>query len=304
MTDTRRTYTCATRRRVHETWDNRAMRDNERRGEVSGQGQDNADGHHADAIRNEDLFSALVIPISKFGPGKNGDPEPIGAVGTGFTFGEGTVVTCWHCVRGPLGKGEFYAAVARTGGTDQQTYDQWFRLDELEQDANGSDLALARIEATVSIGLHLAAGPAGWGDDVMACGYPLPLNTKDVETREPRINTNAMLFKGYVMRIRLSDFPGQPEGRVYELDMHAPPGMSGAPVLRAGSREVVGVVVDERGYVIETDELSDNDRTITIPLDRKLYFAYAHHLEVLSAAKGAATDGLPLAEFLAKDPSE
>ena len=170
------------------------------------------------AVRNEDLFSALVLPISKFGPGNGDQPEPIAAVGTGFTFGEQTFVTCWHCVRDPLSDCEFYAAVARSEGTDIQNYDTYFRLQDLERDANGSDLALARIGYTVPTRLMLASDPPGWGDDVMACGYPLPLNTRDFATRQPKINMNAMLFKGYVVRIRIADFPGQPETRMYELD--------------------------------------------------------------------------------------
>lgn len=150
-------------------------------------------------VRNEDLFSALVLPISKLGPGKGGEPEPIAAVGTGFTFGEQTFVTCWHCVRGPLGEGEFSSAVGRSRGTDVQAYDHYFELQNLERDGNGSDLALASVDYTAPTRLALASQPPGWGEDVMACGYPLPLSTRDPATRGPLINTNAMLFKGYVM---------------------------------------------------------------------------------------------------------
>lgn len=239
-------------------------------------------------VRNEDLFSALVLPVSRFGPGKHGEPEPIAAVGTGFTFGEQTFVTCWHCVRDPLGEGEFYAAVGRSEGTDGQDYDRYFELQNLERDRNGSDLALARVDYTVPTRLALASQPPGWGQDVMACGYPLPLNTRDAATREPLINTNAMLFKGYVIRIRNADFPGQPETRMYELDMPAPPGLSGSPVLLPDSREVVGVLVTERGYGVPGEP-------------RTIYFAYAHHLWVLRAASGTATGNLPLGQFLGRD---
>lgn len=239
-------------------------------------------------VRNEDFFSALVLPISKFGPGKDGEPKPIAAVGTGFTFGEQTLVTCWHCVRDSLAEGQFYAAVCRDEGTNSQHYDRYFELENLEQDANGSDLALATIGYTVATRLTLASQPPGWGEDVMACGYPLPLNTRDAATQKPLINTNAMLFKGYVIRIRNADFPGQPQTRMYELDMPAPPGLSGSPVLLPGSRVVVGVVVTERGYGIPGE-------------DRTLYFAFAHHLQVLHAASGTATGRLPLGEFLTRD---
>ena len=237
------------------------------------------------AIRYEDHFSALVLPITKFHRNDDGEYEPVAAAGTGFTFGEQTFVTCWHCVREPLKDDEFYAAVARSEGTDSQSYDSYWGLNDLEQDANGSDLALARIEPTVRTRLTLASDPAGWGEDVVACGYPMPLNTVNTETKLPLINTNSVLFKGYVTRIRINDFPGQPETRLYELDMPAPPGMSGSPVFRENSLEVVGVVLREQGYDIPGE-------------DRQMIFSFAHHLWVLQAAKGTATDNLPLSEYL------
>lgn len=70
--------------------------------------------------------------------------------------------------------------------------------------------------------------------------------------------------------------------------MPAPHGLSGSPLLLPNSREVVGVVVTERGYGVPGE-------------DRTIYFAYAHHLWVLRAAKGAATQGIPLGDFLARD---
>jgi hypothetical protein len=36
--------------------------------------------------------------------------------GTAFTFGEGTVVTCWHCVKRPAGPDETYGVAVRRGG--------------------------------------------------------------------------------------------------------------------------------------------------------------------------------------------
>jgi len=236
-------------------------------------------------IRYEDLFSALVLPISKFRRLKEGEYQPITAVGTGFTFGERTLVTCWHCVRDSLKDDEVYAVAARSQGTDQQNYDSVFELSDLERDANGSDLAIARIGFCVPMTLNLASDPAAWGEDVIACGYPMPLNTVEVQTQEPLINMNSSLFRGYVTRIREGDFPGQPTTRLYELDMPAPPGMSGSPVFRAESLEVVGVIVSEQGY-----EVPDTSR--------QMVFAYAHHLWVLEAARGAATDKLPLNEYL------
>jgi hypothetical protein len=61
------------------------------------------------------------------------------------------------------------------------------------------------------------------GEDVIACGCPLPLNTRDSATRQPKIKVKAVLFKGYLVRIRIADFPGQPETRMYELDIARSP---------------------------------------------------------------------------------
>ena len=76
--------------------------------------------------------------------------EPVAAVGSGFTFGEATFVTCWHCVSGPLGDGEVYGAAMRSEGTSSQTYNQVFELADLEQDAAGND-SRSRGSATPSI---------------------------------------------------------------------------------------------------------------------------------------------------------
>jgi hypothetical protein len=44
----------------------------------------------------------------------------VAVAGTGFTFGECTLVTCWHCVSGELVKGEVYGVAYRSEGLDQQ----------------------------------------------------------------------------------------------------------------------------------------------------------------------------------------
>ncbi len=43
-------------------------------------------------------------------------------------------------------------------------------------------LALTRIGYTVDPVLVLASDPAAWGKDVVTCGYPLPVSTRNPDT--------------------------------------------------------------------------------------------------------------------------
>ena len=217
-----------------------------------------------------------------------GEYEPVAAVGSGFTFGEGTFVTCWHCVSEPLGHDEVYGAAMRSEGTGSQTYDQVFELADLEQDAAGNDLALARVAYTVDPVLVLAGDPAAWGEDVVACGNPLPVNTRNLETREPKIDMNACLLRGYVTHLKTDDRPGREPVRAYELDMPAPGGVSGSPIFRPAPLEVVGVVYGE-----QEQHVPGRGTPVT--------FSYAHHLSTLRYAQATATGNRALFEHLNRD---
>jgi hypothetical protein len=236
-------------------------------------------------VSYENLFAAHVLPIAKFRRSAPGQYEPIRAVGTGFTFGEGTFVSCWHCVSDPVENDEVYCAAIRTAGIGSQAYDKVSELAYLGQDTNGSDLALARVDYSIDPVLALAEEPAAWGEDVVASGYPLPVNTRDPDTRQAKVDMNAMLLRGYVTRLRIDDRPGVLPVRAYELGMMARPGASGSPLFRPHPLEVVGVVYGEQ------DVQMGGGRPVT--------FAYAHHLSTLREARAAATQGNPLHEFLA-----
>jgi hypothetical protein len=64
--------------------------------------------------------------------------------GSAFTFGEGTLVTCWHCVKQPLGSDEFYGIAVRRGNIESPY--EFCSIDNLERDHNGADLALGHID--------------------------------------------------------------------------------------------------------------------------------------------------------------
>jgi hypothetical protein len=248
---------------------------------------DVADGQGgSEQVSYEEVFAGHALPVGRFRRLAPGEYEPVAAVGSGFTFGEGTFVTCWHCVSVPLRDDEVYGAAMRSGGIESQAYDEVYELVDLEQVATGNDLALARVNFSVDPVLTLADDPAAWGEDVVSCGYPLPLNTHDPDTRAVKIDVNAALLRGYVTRLRMDDRAGRKPVRAYELDMRAPSGVSGSPLFRPQPFEVVGVVYGQH-------EVSDGDRPVVT-------FAYAHHLSTLRGVRAAATENRRLAEYLAR----
>jgi hypothetical protein len=160
----------------------------------------------------------------------------------------------------------------------------------LARDVQGGDVALARIDIEDPMRLVLATEPFPWGAGVIACGYPLTTDTRDPTTGDPHVATEARVLRGYVTRILMDDLSGQEPMRAFELDMRAPAGMSGSPLLNPDTLEVGGLV-----YGTRTSYQPGEEEPFT--------FSLAMHLDVLRKASGPATDGLPLCDFLAREQS-
>jgi hypothetical protein len=73
------------------------------------------------------------------------------------TFGEGTVVTCWHCVQRPAGPDEACGVAVRRSGIAAGY--EFCSIDDLGRDDNDADLALGRIGWTPGRALTLATDP-------------------------------------------------------------------------------------------------------------------------------------------------
>lgn len=243
-----------------------------------------------------ELFDYHVMPIARAKRQADGSYTPTW-VGTGFTFGEGTFVTCWHCVGAGLGEDEVYFAAGREHGNQQRERDWWIELRDLARDANGADLALARIEPKFEPRLRLAADPLQWGDDVIALGFPHTLDTKDPDTGRKRIETHARVFKGYVTRLFWDEYRND---GVVELDIPAPVGMSGGPLFNAQRPLFRG------GPALEPFECYGvvyGEHALQTP-DGAHRHGVAVRLDTLRAATGPATGGLPLDEYLDRPEAE
>lgn len=86
--------------------------------------------------------SETILPIVVSDLSRN-PPKTVSFEGTGFLPASGLFVTCWHCVQAELPPRHTYAAVVFRGDSTV-----CYPLSHIERDANGSDIAIARIELT------------------------------------------------------------------------------------------------------------------------------------------------------------
>jgi hypothetical protein len=218
--------------------------------------------------------------------------------GTGFLVGKNIIVTCWHCVRAELKQNEQYVAIrpSITGWEDVSV------LADIEQDHNGSDLATARVKFEQEYKLSLTEAAGTLGTNVWSFGYPLTHVEQHPDPEFDKLFTpNPRYMESYVMRAFHYDQPGFGRTFSYELDMPALEGMSGAPIIRTRTKEILGVIYG-RNDVQTIEEFSSRDpdtgAILRPEVVRMTYFALAHHNTTLDALKSTVTQELPLRQFL------
>jgi hypothetical protein len=121
--------------------------------------------------------------------------DVVSMCGSGFILPGNLLITCWHCVRGSLKPGEYYAAAIKFDSSPWEAR----KLDNISQDPDGKDLAIANIDYTPEVGFELIDKDLNCGESVWTYGYPLT-------QVNPRPNGgNSFLIaprylQGYVMR--------------------------------------------------------------------------------------------------------
>jgi len=213
--------------------------------------------------------------------------------GTGFCVASGLLITCWHCVRRTLPEGLNYAA-AYAPNAEQGPLVQ-LDLSDIAKDQNGADLATATIQYAPPRKLSFNQSPEVFGSEVWTFGYPLSGHREaGARVIVPR------LLKGYVTRTFHHDRPGFGPTRAIELDMPAPAGLSGAPLFRANTATLLGVVYGEtESYTITETEQIDPETGVRLPESRKVItFGVAHRWETIMKAGGPATRGLSVEDYV------
>lgn len=216
--------------------------------------------------------------------------------GTGFLIAPNLFVTCWHCVRKDLPTGQAYAV-------NREQKKELFPLMNIQQDLNGTDLATANVAMIPEAELTLATKDVYEGTDVHSFGYPL-INFETLEATGERIfELDFRLLRGYVTRNFWHVDPVFGRGSAYEIDMPTPEGLSGSPLFKSGTREVLGVVFGQNEVALISSFARVNPETgYREPEIQKVYhFGLAHSTEIIQNLTSNATRNLPLAKYLQED---
>lgn len=223
--------------------------------------------------------------------------------GTGFRLAADPelLITCWHCVANDK-PGYGYAVALPEPGEPRRPY-RMHPLLTVERDAYGSDLATARIfdaPAERKVELRLATRALTGGADVWSWGYPLTSEHRS-PSGEVSFTLHGRWLEGYVTRSFWYEHPGGERIAAYELDMPAPEGLSGAPLVKRPGTEVVGVIFGSHD-VARIGEYSTVDPTTgerRPEVQRIFSFALAHYTSALTSLTGPATRGASLADYTA-----
>jgi hypothetical protein len=195
-------------------------------------------------------------------------------------------------VRDAVDAGERIVVVGIRG--DKQT---GLEVSRLTQDVHGRDIASGVVEGLPRAGFTLGTGDPAFGTPVWSFGYPL---TDPPTEHRPTWHLNGRYLQGYVTRTMVYNEPSFGDTRTIELDMRAPAGLSGAPLLRAGTRELIGMIYG----VAAAEQLEEFGRYDPVTgtrhpeLVRLEHFALAHHTTSLREHRSEATEGKALAEVM------
>lgn len=238
----------------------------------------------------------IALPLISGVVAVDGSLTDIWPAGTAFVPLPGVVITCWHCVRN--GDRSYAVLWPSVGGRPERIV----RLVDITPDPRGRDLAMGRARLRPRFPFTFSATePQGFAE-VLTVGFPLPDRTRDTSGRIV-IETTARTLRGYGVRVfdneRHVGFAPQPS---YELDMPAPGGLSGAPLLVQGEGAIslVGVVYGSADtYAIaEESHVDPATGTASLEVRRHVSFALAHRLDALRELAGEATDGTPLGNLI------
>ena len=239
----------------------------------------------------------VILPIFK--TKVSGAYELISYQGTGFIIAPKVLMTCWHCVDEPLKENEQYAAiVVREDGSDHTL----FPLSNIERDSNGMDLATASHEYIPSeYLLKLALNDVPFGTEIWTYGYPFTTPER-LRDRSLRFTVPPQFFKGYIVRNLVFKQPDFGDVPSYELDLHVPKGLSGAPLMKVGDTVVIGVIYGSNDIAtIEHISAVDPESGKNEPeIQRIVSLGLAHHTANLLQANGKATDNLSLLDYYMK----
>lgn len=242
-----------------------------------------------------------ILPVFRCSIDAMGAHRPLEFMGTSFVAVPGVLVTCRHCVPDlELPDGEFYAAMDASDAKEGQPSRSGasYRLVDLEHDSRGHDLALARVPSTISpVGRLSSALITGIGFDVGTLAYPGTAGVHDPNLDLRVFGLVGRWLQGYVTRSFLYSPPdGGPPRRSWEIDMTAPGGTSGAPLIVLSPHERAGTIV---GVIYGRYPAFADVAEGALIQEPPVWFSLAHTDDVLLGLAGTATGGRRLLDLAA-----
>jgi V8-like Glu-specific endopeptidase len=219
---------------------------------------------------------------------------PLTFEGTGFVIADNLFVTCWHCVQQKLSPNVKYAAIAKQ---EHEEY-KGFTFFEVHQDVNGKDLATARVNLKKLNDLKIDGSLRPMGTNVLTYGFPFTHRQKAGD--RDFFDLQGRYLEGYVTREIYFNRRGWGIVPSYELFMPCPRGISGAPVIRMQSTDIIGVIygTNDVSLIEELASIDPDTGDKTPEIQRIVSFGLAHFGMELYNLITPHTNNLPLGDFL------
>jgi len=176
-----------------------------------------------------------VFPIYTIKPSRN-EERQLEYSGTGFLIADGVLITCWHCIIDDLQPREFYAVMVEQDGEEKI-----YPLTEIIRHPWKIDMAKAHVDLNCRFGFELAGEDVPFGTHVISHGY-MPgsqifglQNGAQPHHGDGWIESMATYFDN-----PYDESVSPPPS--YRISFKAYSGISGSPVLKAHSNQLVGMV--------------------------------------------------------------
>ncbi|WP_297649661.1 hypothetical protein [Pseudonocardia sp.] len=241
-------------------------------------------------------LKTFSIPLYKFRGGIDGAiADPTGFCGSAFIVHGGILVTCRHCFEDyPLKADEWYGALYEASDGERTA----LRLEKISYEPSGVDLATAFCGINGSP-LALVSDLPGIGHDVASFGYPGTYGAipDGHISGKLRFQQEARWLEGYITRGFVYERPSDGKKvRSWEVDMPAPQGLSGAPLLLLNAPGVTPTIV---GVVYGT-HTAKSDPGSADALPSGYPFALAHYFDSLHNLRGEALGSESLGEYMTR----
>ncbi len=205
-------------------------------------------------------------------------------------------LTALHVVNRILAEGEELVVVTCQGAESPEYETHEILRFEAHQD--GFDLAIGEADCRSSSYVSIVGGEMALAQGVCTYGFPFTEGIQDLQgTRQ--WNIQARYFEGYITREVVYPHPGYRNTESYEVNFPAPSGLSGSPLLLAGSSGAIGVIYGNlESYTIADErEILPESGAVVSEVRKVVQFGLAHRNDTLLGIRASFLSGKSLLEW-------